>query len=154
MQDKIEKEVILKAPIERVWRAISDHEEFGEWFRVKLDGPFVVGEVTTGKMTVPGFEHMVWKSTTTAIEPERLLAFTWNPYDYEPYDKEPDGSSADAPKMLVEFRLEPTGEGTRVVISESGFASLPGDARREEMFRRNEDGWNEQVTNITAHVEP
>lgn len=153
MQDKIEKQIVVKAPIARVWRAISDSEQFGEWFRVKLDGPFVLGEVTTGKVTVPGFEHMIWRSVTTVIEAERRLAFTWNPYDYEPYDDETEAARADAPQMLVEFRLESTDEGTRVTIVESGFASLPDDARREAMFLRNEGGWNEQVSNIKNYVE-
>lgn len=148
MEDKIEKVIDLNAPVERVWRAITDHEEFGTWFRVKLDDPFVVGEVTRGHITAPGYEHVEWVSTTTALEPERLFAFTWCPSA-----DDLGGEYADKPEMLVEFRLEPTATGTRLVVSESGFASWPDEQRAIEAMRRNEGGWAEQAKNITAHVE-
>lgn len=59
-QDQIEKVVDLAAPVARVWKAITDHKEFGEWFRVRLDRPFKVGETTTGNITFPGYEHVKW----------------------------------------------------------------------------------------------
>ena len=67
-QDRIEKVVDLAAPPARVWHALTDHEEFGEWFRVRLDNPFVVGEITTGNITYPGYEHMVWESLTECLQ--------------------------------------------------------------------------------------
>lgn len=79
MSDSIHKTIFLRAPIERVWRAITDHREFGAWFRVALDSPFIVGEVTTGKMTYPGHEGAPWSSTTTRMERPNHFAFTW-PY--------------------------------------------------------------------------
>ena len=79
MPDRIEKSVDLNAPIARVWRALTDHEEFGEWFRVRLDGPFVVGDISTGRITYPGYEHLVWRAEVKAIEPERLFSYTWHP---------------------------------------------------------------------------
>ena len=148
MQDRIEKHVELKAPIARVWQALTDHEEFGDWFQVKLDGPFVVGEVSTGQMTYPGYEHMKWEATVQTMEPERLFVFTWCPYAGYP-----DIDYSNEPQMLVEFRLEPTSNGTRLDISESGFNALPDDARRVDALRSNTQGWNEQVKNIAAHVE-
>jgi len=148
MQDRIEKHVELKAPIARVWQALTDHEEFGDWFQVKLDGPFVVGEVSTGQMTYPGYEHMKWEATVQTMEPERLFVFTWCPYAGDP-----DIDYSNEPQMLVEFRLEPTSNGTRLDISESGFNALPDDARRVDALRSNTQGWNEQVKNIAAHVE-
>ena len=148
MQDKIEKTIDLKAPIGRVWRAVSDHEEFGEWFRVKLDGPFVVGEVSTGWITYPGYEHMKWEATVTAMEPERLFALTWCPWGGDP-----EVDYSDEPTTLVEFRLEPLNGGTRLVVSESGFAALPDEPRREDTMRRNEQGWTAQVDHITAHID-
>ena len=148
MQDKIEKIVELAAPVSRVWRALTDHEEFGQWFRVELEGPFEVGKVTRGKITYPGYEHMPWESVTERMDHERLFAFFWHPQDLDP---EADNSSE--PKILVEFRLEPTAEGTRLTISESGFSNLP-DSQRIDAMRRNNDGWEIQMKNITAHVEP
>ena len=146
MEDKIEKIIELKAPVSRVWRAVADHEEFGQWFRVKLDGPFVVGEVTRGRITAPGYEHMAWESRVETMDAERLFAFTWPVLD----ESEADG--AGIPHIRVEFRLEPTENGTRLTITESGFAAVP-DPTRLEVMRQNEEGWEAQVANITAHVD-
>ncbi|MGI9295862.1 MAG: SRPBCC family protein [Pseudomonadales bacterium] len=148
MQDRIEKSIELKASVARVWRALTDYQEFGEWFRVKLDGPFVVGEVSRGQMTYEGYEHVKWKAQVQAMEPERLFSFTWRPYA-----DDPDTDYTNESQMLVEFRLEPTSGGCRLVISESGFSALPDDARRVDALRENTKGWDEQANNITAHVE-
>jgi len=148
MQDRIEKTIELKAPVERVWRALTDHQEFGEWFRVKLENPFIVGAVTRGQVTYPGYEHMKWEATVRAMEPNRLFSFSWYPFQ-----DDPEGGEADQPQTLVEFLLEPTSEGTRLVISESGFAALPDDKRRVDAYRQNSKGWDAQAENIAAHVE-
>jgi uncharacterized protein YndB with AHSA1/START domain len=76
MNDRIEKRVELQAPVSRVWRALTDYREFGEWFRVKLDGPFVAGEVSRGHITHPGYEHVVWEAAVQKMEPEKLFSFT------------------------------------------------------------------------------
>jgi uncharacterized protein YndB with AHSA1/START domain len=147
MTDRIEKSIELKVPVERVWRALTDSAEFGEWFRVKLDGPFRPGEPTRGHVTYPGYEHLVWEATIVAMEPPRLFSFRWHPYAIDPaadYSREP--------TTLVEFRLEPTAIGTRLTIVESGFDALPSH-RMQEAFRMNDRGWTEQVGNIQAHVE-
>ncbi len=75
MQDQIEKSIEINAPVERVWRALTDHNEFGEWFRANLDGPFKVGEVTRGQITYPGYEHLEWVAIIKKMEHERLFAF-------------------------------------------------------------------------------
>src|SRR5215831_12232602 len=80
----IEKRVELNASLARVWRALTDHREFGEWFRVKLDRPFVVGQVSTGHITYPGFEHVKWHATVKEMQPERLFSFSWHPYAIDP----------------------------------------------------------------------
>jgi uncharacterized protein YndB with AHSA1/START domain len=148
MEDRIEKSIDLKAPVARVWRALTDHREFGEWFRVVMDGPFVVGKVSRGRVTYPGYEHMRWEATVQAMEPERLFSFRWCPYAVDP-----DVDYSNEPTTLVEFRLEPTSDGTRLSISESGFSSLPDDERRIGAFQRNTRGWEAQARNITGHVE-
>ena len=149
MQDCIEKDIELRSPVARVWRALTDHEEFGEWFRVKLDGPFVVGSVSTGQITYPGYEHMKWVATVEAMEPERLFSFS----RWCPYGGDPEVDYSNEPTTLVEFKLEPSSDGTRLVISECGFNALPDDERRVDALRSNTSGWNEQVKNIAAHVE-
>ncbi len=150
MNDRIEKSIEFKAPVSRVWRALTDYREFGEWFRVKLDGPFVPGQVSRGQITYPGYEHVKWEAVVQKMENERLFSFTW-PHPKSlgkgnyPQDTSPE------PTTLVEFRLEKTGSGTLLVLTESGFDKLPGD-RRLEAFRRNDGGWTEQMKNIEKHV--
>jgi uncharacterized protein YndB with AHSA1/START domain len=73
MNDRIEKRIELKAPVSRVWRALTDCREFGKWFRVKLEGPFVLGQVSRGYITYPGYEHVKWEAVVQKIEPERLF---------------------------------------------------------------------------------
>jgi len=129
MNDRIEKEIELKASVARVWRAITDYREFGEWFRVNLNGPFVPGQIAQGQITYPGYEHLKWEAVIQEMEPERLFSFTWHPYGIDPkidYTKE-------AP-TLVEFKLEKSPIGTRVLLTESGFDKVP-EYRREEAFR-------------------
>jgi len=147
MTDRIEKSIELNAPIERVWRAVTDHNEFGQWFRVKLDGPFVAGELSTGHMTYPGYEHIAWKATVVKIDKPRLFSFTWHPYAIDP---KVDYSSE--PPTLVEFHLTPTASGTHLVITETGFAALPPH-RQPDALRMNDSGWAEQAQNIKTYVE-
>lgn len=147
MSDRIEKSVALDAPVSRVWRALTDHREFGQWFRVDLQGPFVPGQVCRGRITHPGYEHVTWQATVVAMEPERLFSFTWQPYAVDPNVD----YSAETP-TLVEFRLEPTATGTLLRLTESGFDRIPA-VRRAEAFRMNEGGWTQQMENIRRHVE-
>ncbi len=147
MSDRIEKTVELNAPVEKVWLALTDHNEFGAWFRVKLDGPFVLGEVSTGRITHSGYEHCKWEATIKQMEPRRLFSFTWHPYAVDA-----DADYSDETPTLVEFRLEPTPKGTRLTVVESGFAAVPSH-RRSEAFRMNEGGWAAQMRNIQAYVE-
>jgi uncharacterized protein YndB with AHSA1/START domain len=147
MEDRIEKQIMLKAPVTRVWRALTDYREFGEWFRVKLEGPFVPQQVSRGHVTYPGYEHLVWEAVVQTMEPERLFAFSWHPYAIDPkvdYSKEA--------STLVEFRLEEAAGGTLLRLTESGFEKIPS-VRRLEAFRMNDGGWAVQMKNIESHVE-
>jgi uncharacterized protein YndB with AHSA1/START domain len=144
--DRIEKVIELDAPVTRVWRALTDFEEFGQWFRVRLNGPFRPGAVSTGSMTYPGFEGWPWRATVERMEPERLFSFRWHDFD------EKSGVPvADQPTTLVEFRLQAIPRGTRLTITESGIFALP-DPRRIEVLRNNTEGWNIQAGNLAAHV--
>lgn len=146
MDDRIEKRIELKAPVSRVWRAITDHREFGQWFKVDIDGPFVAGEASRGHITHPGYEHVKWQATVKEMQPERLFSFTWHPYGIDP-DVD---YTVEAP-TLVEFTLEPIPTGTLLVVTESGFANVPAH-RRDEAFRMNDKGWTGQLRNIEKHV--
>ena len=147
MTDRIEKTIDLKAPVSRVWRALTDHHEFGTWFRVRLDGPFVPGQVSRGRIAYPGYEHLKWEAVVQKMEFERLFSFTWHPYAIDPSQ-----DYSGEPPTLVEFTLQPIPGGTRVRVVESGFDKLPG-TRRDEAFRMNEGGWSEQMKNIQQHVD-
>lgn len=168
-QDRIEKQVTLRAPVARVWRALSDAEEFGRWFGVKLDGPFVAGKtlrasfdeaqldeaaiiahqknlgLSPSGVKLPGPNAVF--CTVERIEPEHYFSFRWIPYGI---DAEAD--PANEPTTLVEFRLEPVAGGTRLTIVESGFDRVPAH-RRERAFRMNEGGWAAQAENIRTYVE-
>jgi uncharacterized protein YndB with AHSA1/START domain len=144
--DRIEKSVELKATPARVWRALTDHKEFGTWFRVNLEGPFVPGKTTRGRITYPGYEHVVMEVVVQKMEAERLFSFHWHPYAVDPkvdYSKEP--------PTLVEFKLEKSSTGTLLVVTESGFDRIPA-GRRDEAFRMNSGGWTAQMENIEAYV--
>lgn len=146
MENRVEKRIELKAPVARVWRALTDYREFGEWFRVKLEGPFVAGQISRGHITHPGYEHVKWEAVVQKMEAERLFSFTWHPYAIDPkidYSKET--------PTLVEFRLEKTAGGTLLVVTESGFDKIPV-GRREEALRKNEGGWTAQMKNIESYV--
>jgi uncharacterized protein YndB with AHSA1/START domain len=143
--DRIEKTVKLRATRQRVWRALTDFEEFGAWFRVKLAGPFVAGKSVTGQITYPGYEHLTMTVWVEKMEPEKLFSFRWHPGAVD------EREVAGEPTTLVEFALEDTRDGTQLTVIESGFDKLPA-ARRSEAFRMNDQGWNEQVQNIERHV--
>ncbi|HMF08484.1 MAG TPA: SRPBCC family protein [Thermoanaerobaculia bacterium] len=145
--DRIEKQILLRAPKSRVWRALTDAGEFGAWFRVKLEGRFAVGQRIRGQMTYPGYEHVTMDVTVERMDAEKLFSFRWHPGAVDPkvdYSKEP--------TTLIEFRLEEVESGTRLTVIESGFDQLPPE-RREEAFRGNERGWSIQMENIKRHVD-
>jgi uncharacterized protein YndB with AHSA1/START domain len=145
-RDRIEKQIEIQAPVSRVWRALTDYREFGEWFRVKLEGPFVPGHAAVGKITWPGYEHVTWRAVIQSMEPEKLFSFTWHPYSVDPntdYSKET--------PTLVEFRLAATATGTLLLLTESGFEKIPNN-RRAEAFLRNDGGWTQQMQNIATYV--
>ena len=145
MNNCIEKRIEFKAPVSRVWQALTDYREFGEWFRVKLDGPFVAGQVSRGQMTYPGYEHVKWHAIVQKMEPERLFSFTWH------HSLDPNADILKEPTTLVEFKLEKIGTGTLLTLTESGFENLPENLRLEA-FRRNDGGWTEQMKNIENYV--
>lgn len=145
-EDRIIKVVELKAKPARVWRALTDHKEFGTWFRAKLDQPFLVGELSTGRMTYPGYDHLPWRARVKRMEEGRLFSFQWHDYD-----EESEIPVEEQPVMLVEFQLEQTPDGTRLTITESGFSAL-SNPRRLEVLRDNTQGWNIQAKNIAAHI--
>jgi uncharacterized protein YndB with AHSA1/START domain len=155
--DRIEKQVLLHVPLARVWRAISDAQEFGSWFGVRFDGPFAGGARVTGRMVPTTVDSEVAESqkpyegrrfeiTVDRMEPMRLFSFRWHPYAVEP-----DVDYSNEPTTLVVFELEETADGTRLTIIESGFDGIPL-ARRAQAFEMNEGGWEAQLNLIRKYL--
>ena len=156
--DKIEKRVVLRAPRERVWHAISDAKQFGTWFGVEFDGPFAAGTHMKGRMTPTkvdrdvakrqeAYAGMAFDYTIDRIEPMTLFSFRWHPFAIDPkvdYSKEP--------TTLVVFQLEDVAEGTQLTITETGFDRIPLE-RRAKAFAANDGGWTKQLELIAKYVE-
>ena len=145
--DRIEKQIELKAPRARVWRALTDAGEFGSWFGVELADRFEPGARVRGKITMKG-QDFPFEVTVERMEPEQLFSFRWHPFAVEPdfdYSKEP--------MTLVEFTLEEVPGGTQLTLTESGFDRLP-PARRAKAFPANEGGWAKQMQLIEKYVAP
>lgn len=147
MTDRIEKTIDVKAPVDRVWRALSDSREFGKWFGVELDGPFAPGEVSRGRLTISGCENLNWEVEIVSMEEPRYLAFKWHPNAVDP-----DIDYTEEEPTLVEFTLEPTAAGSRLTVVESGFDALPA-GRRADAMRQNDKGWTFQMDRIKAYAE-
>ena len=144
--DRIEKQVTLDAPRSRVWRALTDVEQFNTWFGVRLTAPFTPGAAVSGKMSVPKYEHLSMTIWIETLEPERLFSFRWHPYAIE------EGVDYSAePTTLVTFTLADSGKGTQLSIVESGFDAIP-ESRRAKAFAMNSNGWNGQAENIRKFV--
>jgi len=155
--DRIEKKVLLRAPLERVWRALSDSTEFGTWFGMKFTGPFAPGACMRG-MIVPtavdpeiakaqkNYEGIPFEINVERMEPERLFSFRWHP---GAVDKSIDYSVE--PTTLVEFSLTQEADGVLLTVTESGFDQIPLE-RRANAFNQNEQGWSIQVTLIEKYL--
>ena len=155
--DRIEKTTLLRAPQERVWRAISDPKQFGLWFGVAFDGPFVAGTQMKGRIVPTKVDPEIAKMqephtgkafewSVERIEPMRLIAFRWHPFAIEPdvdYSKEE--------TTLIVFELEEAPGGTKLTITESGFDKIPLE-RRAKAFEANAGGWAAQITLITKYL--
>jgi uncharacterized protein YndB with AHSA1/START domain len=155
--DRIEKRVLLRAPRERVWHAISDSKQFGSWFGVQFDGPFVAGSSIVGKLvgtTVDAevakrqdqYKGVRFEFAVDRVEPMRLFSFRWHPYAMDSgvdYSKEP--------TTLVAFVLEEADDGTMLTVTESGFYQIPIE-RRAKAFAANEGGWAAQMKLIETYL--
>lgn len=155
--DRIVKTVVLRAPRERVWRAISDSAEFGRWFGIRFDGPFVAGATLNGRI-VPTevdpeiaeqqkpYEGLVFPIYVEAVVPMERLSFRWHPYSIEP-----GGDYSKEPTTQVTFDLTDAPGGILLTIVESGFDQIPL-ARRADAFKANEEGWEGQARLVAKYL--
>ena len=145
--DRIEKEIVVKAPRPRVWRALTDAAEFGKWFGAEMKDAFAPGARVQGRITHPGYEHLTLDMTVERMEPERLFSWRWHPYAVDPKQ-----DYSGEPTTLVECELTEVPGGTRLRVVESGFDRIPL-ARRAEAYRMNSGGWAQQMQNIAKYLD-
>ena len=155
--DRIQKKVLLRAPLKRVWRALADSTEFGNWFGMRFEGPFAPGarmpavivptavDAEVAKAQKP-YEGIPFEITIEQMEPERLFSFRWHPGAVEP-----GVDYAAEPTTLVVFELEEVADGIMLTVTESGFDQIPL-ARRAKAFQANEGGWSMVMKLIEQHV--
>jgi uncharacterized protein YndB with AHSA1/START domain len=155
--DRIEKEILLRAPRKCVWKALTDSAEFEKWFGLKFDAPFKPGASMRGKLVGTSVDaevakmqkqyvHKPFEMTVETMEPERLFSFRWHPNAVDPrvdYSAEP--------MTLVEFVLEEAEGGVMLTVTESGFDKLPLE-RRAKAFTANNNGWGIVVTLIERYL--
>ncbi len=146
MTDYIKQSIDISAPVERVYRALTDHAEFGQWFGAQFGAPFECGKFARGVVRFRGNEIPI-AFRIVAMDSPDFFSFTWHPYAVE---KEVDYD--DEIPTFVEFRLKAADGGTHLTVTESGFDALP-EARKAEAFRMNNGGWEAQARNLKNHAE-
>jgi uncharacterized protein YndB with AHSA1/START domain len=138
--DRIQQTTLIRAPRSKVWRALTDSQQFGQWFGTRMEGPFVAGQRVEGAVTHPGYEHLRFDVVVEQIEPERLFSWRWHPGGDSHIDPA-------EPTTLVVFELDEVAEGTRLTVTETGFDRIPV-ARRGKAYRENDEGWTGQLENL------
>jgi len=146
--NRIERSIVINAPRERVWRALSNAEEFGTWFGANLQGQtFTPGQRARGQITICGHEHAWFDVVIERIEPQELFSYRWHPYAIEPNVD----YSTEQPTLVTFMLKDAPGNGTLLTVVESGFDNVPPH-RRLEAFRMNSHGWEVQLGNIAQHA--
>jgi uncharacterized protein YndB with AHSA1/START domain len=144
--NRIEKRIFLRAPLSRVWRALTDSKEFGTWFGAAFTEQFRAGAAIKGRITYPGYEHLEMELIVEDLEPERRFSYRWHPNAVDPaheYSREP--------MTLVAFTLDDADGGTLLTVVESGFDDIP-IARRAAALKSNDQGWAGQMTAIETYL--
>ncbi len=144
----VERSIVINAPRDRVWRALSNAEQFGTWFGAKLEGQsFVPGKRVRGQITICGHEDAWFDVVIERIQPQDLFSYRWHPYAVDPsvdYAKE-------VPTLVTFTLTDAPGNGTLLTVRETGFENVPAH-RRLEAFRMNSRGWEAQLSNIAQHA--
>ncbi len=146
--DRIERSILIQASRERVWRALSNAEEFGAWFGANLSGQvFKPGERARGQVTQCGHEHVYFDAVIQRIQPQDLLSFHWHPYAVDPAVDYSD----EQPTLVIFTLKDAPGNAILLTVVESGFDKVPLH-RRREAFEMHTGGWEEQLQNIARHA--
>jgi len=130
--EPIIKEVIIDAPVKKVWAALTEKEQFGKWFLPAEELKPEVGTTfhMTGYFEGKAYPHVC---TVTEVIPEKKIAYTWE-------------IEGDLGETLVTYELEQTGDKTKVTMTHSGFDKYPFDAPQESRDGYA-NGW-EKIINV------
>ena len=143
---RIERTTLMRAPRKRVWRALTDTEQFAKWFGVEIVGTFAPGARVEMTATDEEFAGQRFLVVIDKMEPERLFSWRWHPGAVRPdvdYSKEP--------MTTVVFTLEDAEGGTKVTVVEFGFDEI-SLARRAAVYQENTEGWEFQMKALARHV--
>ena len=140
-ENLIERQIQIKAPVAKVWSALTDSKLFGQWFNAKFQTGFVAGKTTMAKNTSKGFEMDI-QFHVKEIKPQSYFSYAWVPF---PIDQDFDYSKEEP--TLVEFFLEQQGAGTLLKVKESGFNKITA-SRRAKAFEMHSGGWEAQLRNV------
>jgi len=144
--DVIDKDILIDAPVETVYRVITEPGQISQWFADAADLDPVPGG--QGLLTFEDratTQRMAVRLTVTAAEPPHRLAYRW---DYPDGEQPDEGNS-----LLVEFTLAAEGAGTRLRVTESGFAALRGpDADKAGYYEAHDKGWDAHLTSLQGYV--
>jgi uncharacterized protein YndB with AHSA1/START domain len=136
MNDVIERDLRIDAPVERVWQVITDPAYVAKWFGDTAEIELRPG----GPMMLGWSEHGKFNAVVERVDPPREFAFRWNRDPAVPF-------GGGAVSTLVEFSLSPEDGGTRLRLVESGFAD---DQHRKD----HEGGWDAELAELVAFAGP
>jgi uncharacterized protein YndB with AHSA1/START domain len=143
VQDAIVKEIEIKAPIDKVWDAITMPEHLGAWFG---DSGATVDFRVGGEMALTWQEHGTGWAVIDAIEPKTRFVWRWA----RTSEKKPTPGD----QTTVEFTLAESGDGTLLRVVESGFTSLAMDEATQAAARdENVGGWDWEIGELKDYVE-
>ena len=144
---RIDRTIDIKAPPERVWRALTDAAELATWFQVRIEGDISPGADVWMTSVNPEHAGMRWPVRIVELTRPRRVVWQWHPGAIDPAVD----YSTETP-TTVTFTLEPSGQGTRLTVSETGFELIPL-ARRAKAYADNVEGWTMVTVWLQQHVE-
>ncbi|MFF3946998.1 SRPBCC family protein [Streptomyces sp. NPDC001902] len=149
-QDRIEREIGIAAPVERVWDVLTRPEHIGRWFGEDLGGGGAPADVDLRPGGAFEIDHGfgVYPSRIVSVEPPRYFSYRWA-------TAFPSAEATQDNSTLVEFTLTADGDGTRLRVVESGFAALavPEDRIPYAGYESHAQGWADVTAGLATYVE-
>ena len=144
---RIDRTIEIKATPERVWRALTSGAELSAWFQVTIEGEIAPGSEVWMTSAHPQHGGQRFRVRFVEMTPPRRFVWQWHPGAVDPnvdYSREP--------RTTVTFTLEPSGDGTRLSVAETGFDEI-SLARRAKVHSDNSQGWTQVLEWLRRHVE-